>query len=194
MFRDHKLFEKHWQISVEKGNSIYNEIRDEMMEGLHRFSDCDILEIKCIPTINNVWWHYSRRDMNKPLLTQDMEPMTDQNTDTIKVQIGEPVILLWLLTGMWVENFFNRRRNVCKTVELPKPHPSINDSSWNLETWSILRNFLAALGLNLFQVAQLIFASSRWILWSDPLLGESSCLRLSLISVYSLCQFGEGET
>ena len=41
-----------------------------------------------------VLYDSSCRDMNKCLLTTDMEPMTDQSKDTTKIQLGESMSLI----------------------------------------------------------------------------------------------------
>lgn len=53
--------------------------------------------------------------------------MTDQSTDTPKVQLDEPIRLLGLLTGT----------EMTQTTVLTKTHPIMGDSSSKLETWSI---------------------------------------------------------
>lgn len=52
-------------------------------------------------------------DMNKCLLTSDMEPATDQSNDTIKFQLGEPLSLLLtngILGEVWVRDYLQKHR------------------------------------------------------------------------------------
>lgn len=85
-------------------------------------------------------WHYSRRDKNKIQVTPDREQMTDQSKDNApshaKVQRDDSVSLLELLQE-YVSGITYRGRNESKMAISPKVHPSVSDSSWKLENWSV---------------------------------------------------------
>lgn len=66
--------------------------------------------------------------MNKCLFDLDRESMTVQNMDTTKDQLGEPMNVIGVTSGVWVRGYL-------KEQKLPKPNPAqvTAHKSWNLE-------------------------------------------------------------
>lgn len=98
--------------------------------------------MKYIPITNNNLLHNSRRDSEKKtLLTQDMESMTFQNTDTTQSTLVNQSFFGVASRNVGGE-FFSKRRNVCKTAGLPKPHPSTGDNWKHGAYYSSFRQLL----------------------------------------------------
>lgn len=75
-------------------------------------------------------WLYARCDTNWRLFTPDRKLMTNQSMNITKVQLGELLSFIGLLTGVGVVSSWKQK--------WPKSHPRIGGSSWELKTWSTL--------------------------------------------------------
>lgn len=105
-------------------------------------------------------------DMNKQLQNPGREPIADKSKDTNQVQISKPTSFTEFIYKMWARGDIlkqERLRDSCIT----KAHLSLADSSQKLETRSWLSGLKAAeqVGERPFQVAQLVWASSRKLDW-----------------------------
>lgn len=110
---------------------------------------------------------------NVCLLAPDL--MTDQNMDTIEVQLSEPLSLLGLLTGTEITY-----RQLC--------HPSPPHRGWQSQSWTLntaqpagsppdgRASFPSDSALNLCQAAWLVSACSRQLVWSQESPCSSACL------------------
>ena len=92
------------------------------------------------------------------LLTFDREPMTDQITDNSKAQYGDPMRCIGgYLQAYQCKATYLQWQKWLKDNAITKDHPSVNDSSQKLETWSSLYNLKASQQIDgsLFQASLL---------------------------------------
>lgn len=111
--------------------------------------------------------------MKKYLLILDRKLIRDQSTDTVKVQPIEPMSFICVTFRNMCEGLLIEAEIAQRHLN-HQAHPSIDDSSQNLEAWNSMHimpqanqcfgaiSFLCFIvGMNLFQAVLLVFASSR---------------------------------
>ena len=69
------------------------------------------------------------------LLTPDSDPMRDQNTDTMKIQCGQPVSFIEV-TYRTMDKELQEQKWL---KDITQAYPSMGDISQKLETWSTLQ-------------------------------------------------------
>lgn len=108
-------------------------------------------------------WNDSCEEMNKCLFTPDRESMTEQ-TDITKVQLSKPMHFTGLLIGLRVSGYLEKQK--CFTDNsITKAHPNTGDSSQSRKP--------EAHCTTCSHLDRLESVLSKWLSWSEPLLGSS---------------------
>ena len=131
---------------------------------------------------------FPRETKHTHLFSPERDPIIDQRKGTTKVESGETMIFLGLLTGVGMRGCLEEQERLKNNSYITKAHPSVGDSSQKAKPGATAQPEASSTypavpfpsdsgGLSLFPTALLLSAFSRQLVLSQSLLGGLTCLR-----------------